>query len=312
MKRIALLLLVSFSLSVGCQAAPTAMPVPPTPVPATATPAPTSTSIPPTNTPAPTVTPIPPTNTPVPPTKTPVPPTAAPAGFSIQETKFKPTSDSPCDNVDLGITAVNAESLSIKVLSGTLAIRGGKLTVWCYGAKHTWMGKLTYEGYIFASDENSPLQFQVDNSKGYLYLAGKGSVTFTDGKTVQLPPPTQASSADGAAPAAGTAVAGTKPTAAPATSAPSSSGSVWKGVPIMSGATEGAEWDAEDYHFLINATAAQIQQFYNQAMPKAGWEAQPDMNTATEFVFSKGNVYARVVVMGSGSDSGVLIHLTIL
>jgi hypothetical protein len=59
--------------------------------------------------------------------------------------------------------------------------------LWCYGAKHTWIGKLTYAGYTFASDENDPLQFVVDKNKGYAYIKGKGAVTLPDGTIVPLP-----------------------------------------------------------------------------------------------------------------------------
>ena len=61
------------------------------------------------------------------------------------------------------------------------------MPIWCYGAKHTWMGNLTYGDYTFDSDDNSPLQFVLDRVKGYTYLSGTGSVTKPDGKTVELP-----------------------------------------------------------------------------------------------------------------------------
>jgi hypothetical protein len=62
----------------------------------------------------------------------------------------------------------------------------GNSSSWCNGAKHTWIGKVSYNGYVFDSDENSPLQFKLDKS-GYVYIAGKGSVTMPDGTTVTLP-----------------------------------------------------------------------------------------------------------------------------
>jgi hypothetical protein len=49
------------------------------------------------------------------------------------------------------------------------------------------MGNLTYGGYTFDSDEDSPLQFILDRVKGYTYLAGAGSVLQPDGKNVELP-----------------------------------------------------------------------------------------------------------------------------
>jgi hypothetical protein len=56
---------------------------------------------------------------------------------------------------------------------------------WCRGAKHTWIGRLTYEGYTFDSDDADPLQFMV-TEKGYIYVKGKGMVTMPDGKAVKL------------------------------------------------------------------------------------------------------------------------------
>ena len=151
-------------------------------------PSPTLTAIPPTptptSTPTPTPTPVPPTATP-----TPVPPTATPKPepLVIKGDAFEADSQSACPNVDVAITDVVGDGLRIQVLSGSIAIRAGGLTIWCYGAKHTWMGKLTYGGYTFDSDENSPLQFTLDSRKGYIYLSGKGNVTQPDGKIVELP-----------------------------------------------------------------------------------------------------------------------------
>ena len=148
----------------------------PTPIPPTPTPAPTAT---------PTPTPVPPTATPTP---TPVPPTATPKPepLVIKGEAFEADGQEPC-SVDVAILEVVGEGLRIQVLSGSIAIRQGGLTVWCYGAKHTWIGNLTYGGYTFDSDENSPLQFTLDQTDGYTYLGGKGSVTQPDGRVVELP-----------------------------------------------------------------------------------------------------------------------------
>jgi N-acetylglucosamine kinase-like BadF-type ATPase len=89
--------------------------------------------------------------------------------------------------VDVAITDVKGDSLLVTVLSGSVKLGGGGLTIWCYGAKHTWQGKLTYAGYTFASDATAPLQFMVDKDKGYVYIKGKGSVKFPNGKIVHLP-----------------------------------------------------------------------------------------------------------------------------
>ncbi len=193
MKRSMLVIITVLILVTACTAAPTPTPVPPTlaptPIPPTATSVPpTATPVPPTATPVPpTATPVPPTATALPPTRTPVPPTSTPAPFALSGTGFEADYKGDCTDVDVAITEVTGTSLKIKVLNGSLAIRGGKLTVWCYGAKHTWQGTLTYAGYTFASDAATPMQFTLDKDKGYIYVTGKGSVTFPDGKIVQFP-----------------------------------------------------------------------------------------------------------------------------
>lgn len=193
MKHLMLVLAVILVLVPACTSVPAPTPVPPTVAPTPISPTatlipPTATLLPPTSTPVPpTSTPVPPTSTPVPPTSTPVPPTSTPTPFTLSGASFDADYKGDCKDVDVAITGVNGSSFSIKVLSGTVSIRGGKLTVWCYGAKHTWQGKLTYAGYTFASDASTPLQFMVDKDKGYIYIKGTGSVTFPDGKIAQLP-----------------------------------------------------------------------------------------------------------------------------
>ncbi|MFM8320636.1 MAG: NPCBM/NEW2 domain-containing protein, partial [Chloroflexota bacterium] len=71
--------------------------------------------------------------------------------------------------------------------TGSLAIRNNKLLFWCYGAKHTWLGTLTYHGYTFASEAADPLTFVVDAALGYRYAGGSGTVTFPDGSQYTLP-----------------------------------------------------------------------------------------------------------------------------
>jgi hypothetical protein len=140
----------------------------------------TSTPIPPTPTPTPTQT-LTPTPTPVPPTATP-----KPEPLVIQGEAFEADVQDSC-SVDVAITEVVGNGLRIEVLSGSIPIRQGGLTIWCYGAKHTWMGNLTYGDYTFDSDDNSPLQFILDRVKGYTYLSGTGRVTQPDGRTAELP-----------------------------------------------------------------------------------------------------------------------------
>jgi pSer/pThr/pTyr-binding forkhead associated (FHA) protein len=147
-------------------AAPTVSPIPATAT-ATATPVPSTATPSATPTPAPTRTP-------------------KPAPLVIKGEAFEADYEGTC-STDVAITEVVGDALRIEVLSGTISIREGGLTIWCYGAKHTWIGTLTYGGYTFISDEESPLQFILDRSKGYSYLSGKGTVVKPDGTSVELP-----------------------------------------------------------------------------------------------------------------------------
>jgi hypothetical protein len=124
---------------------------------------------------------LPPTPTPEPATPTHSP---TPWSFVIQDPVFLEYEQS-CQT-DVEITGVNGETLSLKVNS-TLSIIDGKLAVFCFGAKHTWIGELTYKGYTFASSASDPLQFQVVQGRGYVYSRGAGVVTFPDGMQVRLP-----------------------------------------------------------------------------------------------------------------------------
>jgi hypothetical protein len=118
------------------------------------------------------------TPTPVPPT-----PTATPKPSAIQDEPFEADYKDECET-DVEIVAVEGDSFWT---SGTVSVHGGRAVLWCYGAKHTWIGELAYAGYTFASDEDDPLQFTVDEDRGYLYLEGKGSVTLPDGTRVTFP-----------------------------------------------------------------------------------------------------------------------------
>jgi hypothetical protein len=59
--------------------------------------------------------------------------------------------------------------------------------IWADGVTHTWIGKVTYQGYVFDSNSGKPLVFRVDKDNGYTYVGGKGTVTAPDGKSTTLP-----------------------------------------------------------------------------------------------------------------------------
>jgi hypothetical protein len=147
---------------------------------ATYTPHPTYT-VPPTPTRTPTATPThTPAATPTPtPTPTPKPP------FVIRDPAFQAKPGDTCEKLDIEITDIQGDRISLTFRAGSEIPMSVPL-LQCSGGKHTWKGQLTYKGYTFASDENDPLQFRVEEA-GYVYVKGKGTVTFPDGTAVTLP-----------------------------------------------------------------------------------------------------------------------------
>lgn len=134
-----------------------------------------------------TPTPVP---TPIPtPTPTPVPPTPTPKTFVIQDEAFEAEYEEHKTYCDVDAQVQSAGDELYLVVGGEMwiPIRGTSWVLWCYGAKHTWIGELTYAGHTFASDDGDPLQFLIDEHKGYVYVAGKGTVTLPDGTSVTLP-----------------------------------------------------------------------------------------------------------------------------
>ena len=118
------------------------------------------------------------------PTPTPAPtPTPSPQPFVINDPTFVPAVSDSCDG-DVQITGVSGTGL---VVSGDIPMINSQFVVFCYGAKSTWIGTLTYAGYTFASDASDPLQFTVVQGQGYVYTGGTGTVTSPDGSVVTLP-----------------------------------------------------------------------------------------------------------------------------
>lgn len=88
---------------------------------------------------------------------------------------------------------INAYENGVFTLGGgKIELMNGQLAVWCYGARHQWIGTIDYEGYIFASDVNDPLQFEIVKDTGYRFVGGIGTLTYPDGKQVPLYRPTKA------------------------------------------------------------------------------------------------------------------------
>jgi hypothetical protein len=109
-------------------------------------------------------------------------PPPAPTDYAIQDEDFQDV-EQEC-KTDVNITSVSGDTLSVS--GGPISMINGDWAIFCYGARHTWIGTLTYAGYTFTSDDINPLQFMVTEDEGYIYVQGNGSVTTPDGETVAL------------------------------------------------------------------------------------------------------------------------------
>lgn len=103
--------------------------------------------------------------------------------YVIPAGTFSLDTSSTC-STDATINGVDDSGFQV---GGTISMRDGAWALWCPGAKHTWTGTLSYEGYTFESDATNPLVFIVTADGAYQYLSGKGSVTQPDGEVVVFP-----------------------------------------------------------------------------------------------------------------------------
>ena len=118
------------------------------------------------------------------PRETPTPiETAPPNPFAIVDEHFAGGVQS-C-NTEAEITGVDGDSLEVSPAGSTISMVNGEWALFCSGARHRWIGTLTYAGYTFASDSVNPLQFQLLAS-GYVNTGGSGKVTLPNGVTVIL------------------------------------------------------------------------------------------------------------------------------
>jgi hypothetical protein len=109
-------------------------------------------------------------------------PISSSTGYTIPAGEFSLDSQESCAT-DVSISDINDKMFTT---SGTLSMRNNEFVLWCPGARHTWLGSLSYEGYTFASDDADPLIFTIDNLGNYTYVSGKGQVMHGN-EVVNLP-----------------------------------------------------------------------------------------------------------------------------
>ena len=86
----------------------------------------------------------------------------------------------------------------------------------------------------------------------------------------------------------------------------------WNGIPVMPQATAGQEFaDTQTYSYKANATVKEAQDFYNDAMGKAGWSpmiSMPGDANGALLVFQKDGKLATITV--TAQDNAIIVLLT--
>ena len=89
--------------------------------------------------------------------------------------------------------------------------------------------------------------------------------------------------------------------------------SEWNGIPVMSQATAGQEFaDTKTYSFKADATVKEAQDFYNDAMGKAGWSpmiSMPSDANGAILVFQKDGKAATITI--TSQDNSIVVLLTL-
>jgi len=86
----------------------------------------------------------------------------------------------------------------------------------------------------------------------------------------------------------------------------------WKGIPIMPSASAGDEVDMV-YSFKVDATAAEIEEYYTKNLEDLGWEKgfSVPMDVTAILLFTKGNQTLTITILPSESGGGMIVMLTL-
>jgi len=86
----------------------------------------------------------------------------------------------------------------------------------------------------------------------------------------------------------------------------------WNGIPIMSQATAGQEFNATTYSFKATATATEAQEFYNAQLTSLGWTqlfSLPGGTEAAVMLFEKDDKTLTITI--TQIDSSIVVLLTL-
>lgn len=95
--------------------------------------------------------------------------------------------------------------------------------------------------------------------------------------------------------------------------------SEWNGIPIMSQATAGQDFtdttaDIKTYSFKVDATVKEASDFYEQELPKLGWDTSgfnmPGNDTMAVLVYQKDNDILTVTITDTNGSVVVMLTMT--
>jgi hypothetical protein len=112
------------------------------------------------------------------------------APFSIRDAQlYQPSCGAVRDTGDFEMQPAEG-GFRVRPPGGQMEISDGTYCIWPHGAVHRWVGTHNVvAGSIrsIRSDGTRPLRFRVHRDSGYVYVSGKGTLTTTDDRVVELP-----------------------------------------------------------------------------------------------------------------------------
>ena len=84
----------------------------------------------------------------------------------------------------------------------------------------------------------------------------------------------------------------------------------WNGIPIMSQATAGQEFDANNYSFKFSGTVKEAVDFYGDALGKAGWSPVVTIPGDEQFAtlsYQKDNSFLTVTISNTDSAGAIVV-----
>jgi hypothetical protein len=88
--------------------------------------------------------------------------------------------------------------------------------------------------------------------------------------------------------------------------------SEWNGIPIMSGATTGEEFNEGTYSFKVSATVQEVQDYYNTELVNLGWSSTfniPGDENGAIMLFSKDSSLLTVTVTNFDGETVVVLTM---